>query len=433
MEVVGLISAIPAPIKLVHQPSTEIHKISSKSRTASIARSLHPQLAILENTLESIQRRAIASSTPTSHHGIDRLVKETQHEITELNRLIDEINGENGGPRFVKRALLVLKGFEKDFKEQAQRTIDRLQISLQTFLSEQQARSKNYHQLTKLLKPSGTVFIPSKVPGTLEWVWSHPEFSHWVSPTDHSNPPSTHSDISHSDISKRTLIIYGVKGSGKSVLAAFIADELQRQGHVKLFFSFWAGAERKRRVEGMLCTLLWQLLGSLPEDERIRQVPQLLSSDISTKSGSLVPEIIRLGQLHHRTVYCVLDGIDESLDDLNDLENGPSVCISRLIEHCTNLRFLLIGRQSSLRTALKKWPHHIELMMFLVRNDVAKLISFEPDNCATITTQELRNQVQLELEVRSTVMFLWIKLVFKELRSSYSAAEIHSNYLAKSP
>lgn len=185
----------------------------------------------------------------------------------------------------MKRALLILKRFEKDFQEQAKR-LHSLQASLQACLLERQTQFLQQTQLQKLLRPSDTHFIPDRLPGTLEWIWAHPAFSRWLDPR--SDAQSTNAPL---DSEGKTLIIHGAKGSGKSVLASSVAEGLQKQGKDTLFFSFWAGNEKDRRVNAMMHTILSQLLKGLPAVDRIPLIPHLLAREALTSFKELLIQI----------------------------------------------------------------------------------------------------------------------------------------------
>jgi hypothetical protein len=175
----------------------------------------------------------------------------------------------------------------------------------------------------------------------------------------------------------------------------------------------------------MLRTLFWQLLQSLPPDQQTQHVPRLLENQTSLKySNDIIIEIQRLSKEHRRVIYCALDGIDESVDDWNDVTSGPLGLLVKLLQSIDRIRLLLVGRQSSLRSALQRWPLQVEVTRELVYRGLAKLIAFELDNCRNITDEAVREKIRMDLEARSTVMFLWIKLVFKELRSAFSSLEI---------
>lgn len=75
---------------------------------------------------------------------------------------------------------------------------------------------------------------------------------------------------------------------------------------------------------------------------------------------------------------------------------------------------------------LKRWPPHIELTLDLLQSDLAKLISFGLESCIDIKDDAVRNSIRSDLEAGSTVMFLRIKGIFKELRSAFCPTEIES-------
>lgn len=326
----------------------------------------------------------------------------------------------------------MLTGFEKQLKERSDR-LESLKSLLQLYLSESAIQSAQRSQLRKLLRPATTNFIPKKLEGTAEWIWSHDAFKSWTGQAMNNGLPSSSTAESppraanESDLHRRVLLIYGVKGCGKSVLAASTVNGLKEKGNTALFFSFWAGHGQQRRAEAMLRSVLWQLLESLPEEQQTRHIPCLLERQTHLKhTASLGVEIEKLGKEHQSDTYCVLDGIDESADDWNDAKSSPLDVLTALLQSIPRMRLLLIGRQSSLRTALRKWPLRIELTRDLVQDDLIRFISSELDNCPNITDDAVRNTIRIELESKSTVMFLWIELIFKELRSSFSPSEVTS-------
>ncbi|KAK4200231.1 hypothetical protein QBC40DRAFT_280486 [Triangularia verruculosa] len=73
----------------------------------------------------------------------------------------------------------------------------------------------------------------------------------------------------------------------------------------------------------MLRTFFWQLLKSLPVEDQVHQMPHLLACDAVTSCKELVFQIERLSKLLKGPVFCIVDGVDESLDDWNDPNDGP--------------------------------------------------------------------------------------------------------------
>ncbi|KAH6695180.1 hypothetical protein F5X68DRAFT_227173 [Plectosphaerella plurivora] len=224
----------------------------------------------------------------------------------------------------------------------------------------------------------------------------------------------------------RVLVIHGIKGSGKSVLAASVVEGLREKKATTLFFSFWASHGRERRIEAMFRALLLQFLESLPEDTQSKLISRLLDNQKELKDPKfLVEQLCAIAQEDATDVFCVLDGIDESADDWNSVDNeSPLVYLGNLISAIPKLRLLLVGRQSSLRSAIQRWPIQLELTRELVLDDLQLFISSELTNCTNISNDDMRETVRMELDAKSTVMFLWIKLVFSGLRHSFTLNEV---------
>lgn len=433
MEVVGVIAAVPELVKLVQHVATAAGQITSGARMAKVVGASQPQLEVLGQILSNIQQRNERSLLGRGlGTRLAPVLRDVQTEIDGLQRLISKVNGSNGHSGVLKRAHLVLGGLEKQFKEHLRR-IESTTSILQLYLAESTIQFSQKSHLSKILRPSTLDFIPEKLDGTAEWLWAHDTFNHWMGCREEAIASSSTRMTAVDDDSDRILSVYGVKGSGKSVLASSVAQELKKRGHVALFFSFWAGNDETRRSNSMLKCLLWQLLNTLSEDEQNLHIPRLLENHAElTKPSSICLELGKLCEFHRQSVYIVLDGIDESVDDWNDLKSGPLANLQDLVENNSNVRLLLTGRQSSLRSALSKWHRSIEITKALVGEDLNKLIAFELDNCPNLTDQAVRERVRIDLESRSSVMFLWIKLVFKQLRQSFCLHEIDST-LHRSP
>ncbi|KAI0381810.1 hypothetical protein F5Y04DRAFT_60447 [Hypomontagnella monticulosa] len=423
MEVVGVVAAVPGLVELVRHVATAAGQISSGTRMIKAVQGSQAQLQVLEQILASIQKRNETSS-PNSilNTRLAPVLRDIQAEIEKLQRLITKVTESDGASRVLKRARLVLIGFEKQFTNHLRR-IESATKLLQLYLSESTIQSDQKSQLGKLLHISTTYFIPEKLEGTCEWLWLHEAFKAWCrAETSSTSPPVGGAQ----PVSDRILSVYGVKGSGKSVLASSAVKELRSRGDVALFYSFWAGSSDTKQSITMFRDILWQMLNTLPEEVQSHHIARLLESCAElTVPNSVYLELHKLCKLHQNSLYIVLDGIDESIDDWNDMKNGPLATLMELSQKNDRLRLLLVGRQSSLRSALSLWPLSIEITKELIGEDLNRLISSEMGNCPNIKDLIVRERVQRELESRSSVMFLWIKLVFKQVRQSFCLSEIN--------
>lgn len=279
MEIVGVIAAVPPLVMMIKRTSAALGQISSKSRASKVAHGVRAQLDLLSDVLTSIETRIGTThrrSGGTQEVRLRPVLHELDFEITQLLDLVDKAEGTKTRSSVFKRAHLVLSGFEKDLKERGQR-LDRMVNLLQVWISEWTIRSTQRSQLRKALAASATTdFIPKKLDGTLEWVWHYEVFKAWALSSGGS---SEKTPVSHADhLDTKVLIIHGVKGCGKSVLAASVVDTLKSQGNVALFFSFWASHDRERRIDSMFRALTWQLLEYLPEATQVKYLSLLLES-----------------------------------------------------------------------------------------------------------------------------------------------------------
>ncbi|KAF5646512.1 tetratricopeptide-like helical [Fusarium tjaetaba] len=204
-------------------------------------------------------------------------------------------------------------------------------------------------------------------------------------------------------------------GCGKSVLIKSIAQKLGEQGQIALRFSFWSGNENQRRLEDLLRTLVWQILRHIKHVD-LEKVSQLLARSDGIDKSSLVEALrIALSGISKK-VYCTIDGIDESTEDWNSETYGRLSTILDLVKDHSNLRPLLAGRQHSLRTFLNRALPRLEITESLIRDDIAKLIAVEIHDSLESYSPVFRDEAQKNLEAKTQVMFLWVRLVLKELR-----------------
>lgn len=422
MEIVGAVAAVPPLLMMVKRTGVALNQVCTKTRTGKVAQGVRAQLDLLADILASVERRPETTDRPGSGQEarLGSVIGELATEITKLLDLLDKAaEGFKGRSNVFKRAQ-VMPGYEKDLEEHGQRLRQMVSMLL-IHVSEWTIRSSLRSQIRKVLATSpSTDFIPKKLDGTLEWIWVHEEFTRWARPMGSSPSTQTPTSLAQ-DPDSRVLMIHGVEGCGKSVLAASVVDGLRTAGNTALFFSFWASHDRERRVDAMLRALLWQLLEALPEDTQSKFIPRLLEIRAQPDSaGFLVDQVSDMAQALASDMFCILDGIDESADDWNDPSDvGPLAYLDKLTQAVPNMRLLLVGRQSSLRLALGRWPCRIELTRDLVLADLNRLISAELDNCPNVTDDKTRSIVRRELDAKSTVTFLWIKLVFQVFRSSF--------------
>ncbi|KAF7554371.1 hypothetical protein G7Z17_g2979 [Cylindrodendrum hubeiense] len=339
---------------------------------------------------------------------------ELRQELNALNGLLKAaiIATNKGGLRLFRRAMLTFNGYENEFKEQMQQ-IEHFKTLLTLTLTDTHAASQKASrraQLKAILQPCTASFIPPKLPGTCEWFPSHPYVIRWM-------------ESQEADASTRGLCIYGVKGCGKSVLASNLDLDLSHDKMTLAFFSFWAQSESQRRFTNMLSTLAWNLLLHL-SDESFDEIASTIVRFSDISAANLLEFNSNIITTLGHQVTLVIDGLDESVEEWNSTTEGGLELILDLLNAHPSLRVLLLGRESDTRGCLKVFTG-IEITEDLVQGDMKMLISSELKHIPNLNPN-LQNQIETVLMDKSTVMFLWVKLTFKELRRCFSAAEIKS-------
>jgi hypothetical protein len=263
---------------------------------------------------------------------------------------------------------------------------------------------------TDWLQPCDVDFIGKKLDGTCDWIWNEEHFTTWTNPL--ASPDSV-----------RLLCIYGVHGSGKSVLASSIASGLKDKQQQTLFFSF-SGLENSRKsVEHLLRTMLWQLLQIAPPEAGHKTMQDLMAAGAIITAG-LLESLIRIGKLFTTRVYCIIDGVDESDADWNDSSEGGLKIVLDLRKALPGFRFLLIGRPAALWEALRHTNLKIEMTPQAVKGDIAMFIQVEMAKLDVAGTDTLRTHVYKTLEEKSDGMFLWVKMMLSELRKAANTDEV---------
>ncbi|KAK6508671.1 hypothetical protein TWF506_010750 [Arthrobotrys conoides] len=261
-------------------------------------------------------------------------------------------------------------------------------------------RSQIRIRSSQLLKATKDFSGTPHVAGTCEWIWSHTVFQKWI-------------QLSPSP--ERLLCIQGVSGCGKSVLARSIRERFEKskeQSHV-LFFSFSGTRNDRRSLDSLIRTLLFQLLGKV-SDEKEDEVVQQLENKISLEVPDLFENLLEISGLLNTTVYCIIDGVDECVDECNDPDSRLLEYVSQMVE-LENFRIVLLGRERVLKTvslpSLK-----IEMDFNLIQTDIKIFTNHELNASSDFEDEGQRERISEVLIKESGGMFLWVKLMIVGLR-----------------
>ena len=282
-----------------------------------------------------------------------------------------------------------------EFRQEAcQRQHEELKLQCERWLKPANVKHVHLHQ------------IRAKLDGTCDWIASNNIFERWVKPE-----PSTSRD--------RFLVISGIHGCGKSVLASSIVARLEKAKQHTLFFSFSSSDGSRQTSENLIRTLLWQLLQESADKESVDTVHRL-SLDGQPTISELWEAFGRIASTLAKPVYCVVDGIDECID----YNHTVSITIMQILEKLPDLHILLLGRPHVFQAHSSNSPFvAIEITSAMLSQDIEALIKDEVAKSNILSLPEFRKNVYETLKDKSDGMFLWVRLMVDDLNKSSSKSE----------
>ncbi|RWA07336.1 hypothetical protein EKO27_g7769 [Xylaria grammica] len=396
MEVIGLVAAIPGLIEIAQKTISVIRAFIDQNSFVKQIKELLDQLELIETILREILTRL--KSSAIHHSNFARLTTVTQSLKDELIGLgkIKKYHERLDG---AKSSLILVIVAQNEAIIEENLTTSRSNLRL---------------KLNDVLLPSGYNFIPQNLEGTCEWIWSHPVFCEW------KRDPASSTPVGHEH---QIMCIYGPKGCGKSVLAASIVEKLKSQAKFAIGFSFWAGSHSQQKLLAFLRTFLWNMIQQIPDDS-LDQISAPLLKSIPLTEKALEDIILIAIKAIKSHVYCIIDGIDESVDDWARPDAGGLRLVRDLAKAHANLRIVLLGRDASMRPATSLTPLRIEITEDLIRPDINRLILHHLDSSLNIRDPATRQLVQEALQESSRVMFLWVTFIFRELNRCQLPSEI---------
>lgn len=258
---------------------------------------------------------------------------------------------------------------------------------------------------------------------TCSWLLGKEEYNNWVRETESS-----------------ILWIYGIPGSGKSVLASYIIERLRSptgESTVPLIYFFCSGRDRNRRVTAhILRSFIFQLQTQHPN---LANLVEQAYKDSMTKGADRFEELWTLfeSMVREQTVVCVIDGLDECQERDEDGNLERSAFTHRLLQLAKEqssevyFKMLLTSRnEPDIRTAFhaaSKLIQTISIFPSDVSKDIQTYISSRIDasNELADLSVDLKSTIVETLEQNACGMFIWARLMIQELetRDSDEAVE----------
>lgn len=248
---------------------------------------------------------------------------------------------------------------------------------------------------------------------TFEWIFERPEhctgswdnFVEWLEKGDHF------------------YWIHGKAGSGKSTLMSFLYQDCRLSASLATWsangpvlmprFYFWSGGtEMERSVEGLLRSLLWQIMNALPELHVELSQEDLHSSGLGPVwtekrlRERLHDAIQHLPKTH--SICFFIDGLDEFDGDQDSL-----ISLLKGIAQNTKIKICLSSRP--LQVFLRAFEASSKLcLQDMTRKDI-RIFVLDKFREISRSSPELSQELTEKILDRAEGVFLWVSLAVRDL------------------
>lgn len=252
---------------------------------------------------------------------------------------------------------------------------------------------------------------------TCEWILKHPKFLAW----------------SQTPLGKSAhLWISAGPGVGKTILSSFIINHLQGaqaqyQHPVLLYFYFRDSAYYSNNASAAMLSIMFQL-HKQHKDKRHSIETNVKSTygSASDNRKSSFPDIWnRLSCFldSPSNVFLILDGLDECQDS--------NLLVPRLLKlfHDSKMKVLITSRREK---HLVKYLDHLETLQIRpedLHHDIRKFAEHKIGRSPRLSHPAVCDTILKSVLSRHDGMFLWVYLMFKELKACISVEEVQMTLL----
>ncbi|KAJ9660139.1 hypothetical protein H2201_007046 [Coniosporium apollinis] len=262
--------------------------------------------------------------------------------------------------------------------------------------------------------------IPRREHGTCQWFLQHPKYQEW-----YQTPTSS------------LLWLSADPGCGKSVLAAYLVDELEQSSRLQgspdtiCYFFFKDDNEEQQSATNALRALLHQVYSD--NDQLTRHV----SSEYETKSDRFVEEFDTLWNTLVNTaldpsaghILCVIDALDEcEACGRRQLMSSIINFYSGQPEQTKGLKFFVTSRPyPQIERNFRALPHirlRAEAELTAIGQDIELVIRSRVSRIAECKQLSETTQKDLERKLIESAdqTFIWVSLVLSDIEASLRAS-----------
>lgn len=224
------------------------------------------------------------------------------------------------------------------------------------------------------------------------------------------------------------LWIYAQPGAGKTVLSAFLVEYFRdnqrpRPAPVLYFFCLNTDAEKNGPI-AVLRSLSYQLLQALGKQSMSASMSEdltLAMVESGQKKATNFHTLWRIFSNHIKdldSATIIIDALDECEDPSDLIENFKSLANSR------HVAVILTSRKEAFLYKLLHQSDSLEVMAEDVDADIKAFVKAKVNASSCLSHPSVRDLVIKRLCEPHEGMFLWVYLMWKELKSCISVPEV---------
>ena len=224
------------------------------------------------------------------------------------------------------------------------------------------------------------------------------------------------------------LWIYAQPGAGKTVLSAFLVDYFNhgqgsRQLPVLYFFCRNTDAE-KNKPFAVLRSLVYQLFQALRKRSMSSSMSKDLALALAESGQKRASSFDKMWQIFVNHITDLVP-VTILVDALDECEDSP-ILIQNLQSWASSLQVavILISRKEDILYRLLHQCDSIEIMAEDVDADITAFVDAKVNASTCLSHPSVQNLVISRLREPHQGMFLWVYLMWKELKSCVSVAEV---------
>ena len=248
-------------------------------------------------------------------------------------------------------------------------------------------------------------------PGTCRWILENDIFDRWSKAPIASAGPNL------------LLWINGGPGMGKTVLNSAIVDHLKSPGASKqhpilIYFYFNGFSSDRNNPTAAVLSFLYQILAQNEDDPVIKsKISMVFRLSSKPRFSSLWRDLCDILKKLPRVTF-VLDGLDVCLDSktfVKELRNLTKDGTTRILITSRREKHLL--KELDTCESFEITPGHVQ-------NDIKAFVEYKITRNPLLSNPVVSNFVNAKLLYSNNGMFLWVRLVLKELKACLSVEQV---------